>query len=226
MRLTKPDGTSWTLEDGESKLALRARLPGARVFDQCAQSLRAARGAGLSALERLPLALPASWCVNSPADSRVLRRWVLPPQRDVWVALVELLEEPREGALDAESRDAVLGAVGALAPEPFAVEAISKVLALLVPDAVPLMPEPALAFLFGGAPPRDAAAFLAAIEWFRATVVEATGALEGWARSHHEVALSAAQVLDRLLWFDSEGHRVFERQGAESPGEGARRPSR
>jgi hypothetical protein len=29
------------------------------------------------------------------------------------------------------------------------------------------------------------------------------------AKAHAEVPLSGAQALDRLLWFDSEGHRHF-----------------
>jgi hypothetical protein len=219
MQLTKPDGTAWTLEDGASKLSRRSGLPGARVFDHCAESLRTAKRLGLSAVDRLPLALPASWCVNSPADSRVLRRWALPPQRDVWVALVDLLEEPgggpHGGRRDAESREAILGAVASLGPEPFGVEAISKVLALLVPEAVPLMPEPALAFLLGGGPPRDAKAFLTVIEWFPAAVAEASDVLAGWAEAH---PFSAAQVLDRLLWFDSDGHRIFAGRPAATGG--------
>ena len=43
----------------------------------------------------------------------------------------------------------------ALGPEPFAVEAISKVLALLVPEAVPLMPPPARAFVLGQGATQD-----------------------------------------------------------------------
>jgi hypothetical protein len=210
MLLTKPDGKPWTLEGGESKLALRAKLPGARVFDHAAESLRAAKLLGLSVADRLPLALPASWCVNSPADSRVLRRWVLAPQRDVWVALVDLLEEPREGPFDDESRAAILAAVGALGPEPFGVEAISKVLALLVPDVAPLMPEPAVTFVLGASAPRDATSFVAIVEWFARATTDATDTLVPWAQHHREVPLTAAQVLDRLLWFDSEGHRHFK----------------
>lgn len=64
--------------EAAAKLSLRAKLPGARVFDLATESLRKARAAGMSILERLPLALPASWCVNSPAPSTVLRRWAPP----------------------------------------------------------------------------------------------------------------------------------------------------
>jgi len=209
MILSKPDGTKWHLEQGAAKLSMRAKLPGARVFDLASESLRKARSAGLSILDRLPLALPASWCVNSPAPSTVLRRWALPPQREVWLSLVEVLEEPLAGPLDPESTEAIVAGIGVLGPEPFGVEAISKVLALLVPDAVPLMPAAARTFVLGEAAPHGAQAFVAMIEWFGGAVKEGETELASWAGAHQEVPLSPAQVLDRLLWFDSEGHRHF-----------------
>lgn len=209
MIISKPDGTKWLLTAGPAKLELRATLPGARVFDLVAESLRKARAAGMSALDRLPLALPASWCVNSPAPSTVLRRWALPPQREVWISLVEVLEETPQGPLDAESKEALLAALRVLGPEPFGVEAMSKVLALLVPDAVPLMPAAARTFVLGESAPSDASAFVAMIEWFAVAVGEGKVELASWAASHEEVPLSPAQVLDRLLWFDSDGHRHF-----------------
>src|SRR5580658_4637105 len=130
MTISKPDGSGWVLEKGTEKLKLRAALPGARVFDLAADSLRKARAAGLSIADRLALALPASWCVNSPAPSTVLRRWALPPQREVWLSLIEVLEEPRGGPLDPGSTEAIEAGLRALGPEAFATEAISKVLAL------------------------------------------------------------------------------------------------
>jgi hypothetical protein len=209
MIVAKPDGTQWRIERAEAKLALRAGLPGARVFDLAASSLRTARAAGVAAIDCLPLALPAAWCVNSPAPSTVLRRWALPPQRDVWLSLVEVLEEPRAGALDPESVEAVLLGLRALGPEPYAVEAISKVLALLVPDHVPLMPARARAFVLGPSAESDGRAFVAIVDWFAAAVRAGRPELGALAAAHEEVPLSAAQVLDRLLWFDSEGHEHF-----------------
>ena len=124
-------GTPWHVENGAKKLALRAQLPGALVFDFAAESLRAARAAGVCAEDRLFLALPASWLVNSPAVSRVMRRWALPPDRSTWLALMAVLERgPEEWmAKRAESRVAARDAVGALGAEPYLVEAVSKVLA-------------------------------------------------------------------------------------------------
>jgi len=213
MIISKPDGTKWHLNGGPAKLALRATLPGARVFDLATESLRKARAAGLPILDRLPLALPASWCVNSPAPSTVLRRWALSPQREVWLPLVEVLEEPYSGPLDAESSEAILAGLRVLGPEVYGVEAISKVLALLVPEAVPLMPAAARAFVLGESAPQDARAFVAMRDWFGAAVEEGKAELASWAEAHREVPLSAAQVLDRLLWFDSEGHRHFQIAG-------------
>jgi hypothetical protein len=223
MLLHKPDGTPWVLERGDAKLALRATLPGARVFDLAAGALRKARSAGLTVLDRLPLALPASWCVNSPADSRILRRWTLSPQREVWEAVVDLLEEPRAGAFDAEATEALRVALGVLGPEPRGLEAITKVLALLVPGAVPLLPDPARTFLLGAGSQGDAKAFVAVVEWFAPAVEQARELLAGWAAGHREASLDAAQVLDRLLWFDSEGHRHFKEPPA--PADAAATPA-
>jgi hypothetical protein len=211
MLLTKPDGTKWRIEDASKKLKLRATLPGARVFDLAADSLRKVKAAGVPVVDQLALALPASWCVNSPAPSTVLRRWALSPQREVWVALLEVLEEPRSGPLDAETREAIVSGIGAVGSEPYGVEALSKVLALLVPDVVPLMPPPARAFVLGESAAHDARVFVEMIDWFASAVAESGGELASWAKAHEEVPLSAAQALDRLLWFDSEGHRHFPR---------------
>jgi hypothetical protein len=207
MILKTPAGTEWHILDPEKRLALRARLPGAFVYDQSAHSLRNSKARGTPVAERLPLAFAASWLVNSPANSRVLRRWSLPPQNDVWIALVGALEGPLESEGEWAPAKALFQRLG---DEPFLIEAVSKVLALLVPHAVPLMPEPARKFLLGDAAGADAAAFAEIGYWFvretRAHAVE----LDDCASRHEEANLAGAQVLDRLLWFDSEGYRHFE----------------
>jgi hypothetical protein len=147
----------------------------------------------------------------------VLRRWVLPPEREVWASLIDVLDEPRAGPLDVESSDAVLAAIQALGPEAFGVEAISKVLALLVPDAVPLMPPAARLFALGGSSAANAGAFVEMVNWFGKAAHEGRAELARWAHQHSEVPLSAAQVLDRLLWFDSEGYRHFPGVQRETP---------
>ena len=208
IHIARPAGPDWSLEDGARKLRLRAGLPGARLYDHAAASLRLAREGGMAAADRLALALPASWCVNSPAPSPVLRRWVLPPQREVWIALVEMFESGEP--FDDEAQDATTLAVGALGQEPFAVEAISKVLALLVPEAIPLMPPAAITFVLGPAPIAGESPFVAMVRWFQATVARTGEHLASLAADHGEVPLVPAQVLDRLLWFDSDGFRHFE----------------
>lgn len=207
MNVAKPDGTIWKIEGANEKLTLRATLPGARVFDLAADSLRTARAAGLSTLDRLPLAFPASWCVNSPADSRTFRRWALPPERDVWLALIDVLEEPWTGCLDEEASAAIASGIRAIASETHGLEAISKALALLVPEAVPLMPAPARDFVLGASAPADPPAFVAMVNWFRGAAEVIRTELASWASEHREVPLTGPQVLDRLLWFDSEGYR-------------------
>jgi hypothetical protein len=126
----------------------------------------------------------------------------------VWVALVELLESLGPH-LDDETEQALRLALRALGSEPYALEAISKVAALLVPEAVPLMPPPATAFILGDGVPAEEGTFVAMVRWFLAESAQARDALAALATGHSEVALAPAQVLDRLLWFDSEGFRHF-----------------
>jgi hypothetical protein len=85
---------------------------------------------------------------------------------------------------------------------------VSKVLALLLPAVVPLMPEGACTFLLGDSA-RGVEAFVKIADWFVETTRTHAEAFDAIAASHEEVTLEGAQVLDRLLWFDSEGHRHF-----------------
>jgi hypothetical protein len=216
MRLVTPAGTEWVVRDAEKRLSLRARLPGAFVFDVSANCLRKAKTRGAPAMERIPLALSASWMVNSPANSRVMRRWSLPPQFDVWIALVGVLEGPLENPGEWAPVKALIARLG---DEPFLVEAVSKVLALLLPQVVPLMPEPARKFLLGEGAGADPEAFVAIADWFVKTSRAEAETLDAWAASHDEVTLERAQVLDRLLWFDSEGYKNFAAELASASGE-------
>jgi hypothetical protein len=222
--IARPTGEAWVVERASEKLRLRARLPGARVFDLAAVAERAAKAAGVRAADRLALAWPASWLVNSPAPSSVFRRWALEPDRGAWVTLVERLECLETAPVawpDPAADDAFAALAGGLTEERAAphaksakaldvVEAITKVLALLVPGVVPLAPAPARAFVLGadadGAGP---AAFGAMVAWFAGATRAHAAALAAIARAHAEVELTGAQVLDRLLWFDSEGFRHF-----------------
>jgi hypothetical protein len=207
MVLKTPGGTDWEIRDAEKRLSLRARLPGAFVFDVSANCLRKAKARGAPALERIPLAFSGSWMVNSPASSKVMRRWSLPPQLDVWIALVGALEGPLESRGEWAPVKALIGRLG---DEPFLIEAVSKVLALLLPQVVPLMPEPARKFLLGDAAGADADAFVQIADWFVRTTRQEAATLDEWSAGHEEVTLERGQVLDRLIWFDSEGYRHFE----------------
>lgn len=203
MIITRPTGTPWILENVEAKLLLRVELPGARVFDLAADALRRARQLGLPDEDRLVLALSGSWLVNSPAISRVLKRWALTGDCEKWLALIETFD----AAPDTFETD-IVTLVGALGSEPYLVEAVSKVAALLMPDSVPLMPAPACAFVLGD-DQHDAMGFVKMVNWFAEAVREHRDELARIAGAHAPVQLSAAQVLDRMLWFDSEGHRHF-----------------
>jgi hypothetical protein len=207
MTFTTPAGTKWHVRDPGKALALRARLPGAFVYDLAAQSLRNSKARGAPVSERLPLAFAASWLVNSPVSSQVLRRWSLPPQIDVWIALVGALEGPLESGGEWAPVKALVQRLG---NEPRSTESISKVLALLVPGAVPLMPEPARTFLLGESAGGGADAFAAIGEWFVQETRTHAAELDECASQHEEANLEGAQVLDRLLWFDAEGYRHFE----------------
>jgi len=212
MQIELPSGTTWHVREAERKLMHRAQLPGARVFDLAGASLRAAQAKGVSASDRFTLALPASWLVNSPAVSRVLRRWAEEPHRETCLALIELLEAgPAEWSQDPETRETMTLGVASLGDEPYVTEALSKVLALLVPDAVPLMPPAARAFVLGeGDATKDARdAFARIVDWFARAAIAHEAELAEIARAHPDVTLTGAGVLDRVLWFDSEGHRHF-----------------
>jgi hypothetical protein len=205
-----PSGTLWHVRDAGRKLAYRAQLPGARVFDLVAQSLRNAKARGVGAGDRLTLALPASWLVNSPAISKVLRRWALDPHREACLALIDVFERgPAEWSADPGTGEGIRLCVASLGEEPYVTEALSKVLALVVPDAVPLMPARARAFVLGEAAKDDGDAFGRIVDWFARAAMAPAIDLARIARAHSEVELTAAGVLDRLLWFDSEGHTHF-----------------
>jgi hypothetical protein len=218
MTVKTPSGKAWELTDVNRKLSLRAGLPGARVFDLSADSLRVAKAKGLSDEARLPLALPGSWLVNSPAVSTVFRRWALSPQKELMLDVLGLFDPPSLGPLEPEVSRALGALVGALGKEPTLIEAASKVLALLVPHAIPLMPPLAVGFVLGPGLPLDAAAFVAMTNWFGEAVAEHWDGLSEHAAAHTEVPLDAAQVLDRLLWFDSDGFKHFPKPSAPSTG--------
>src|SRR6185369_4383893 len=119
--------------------------------------------------------------------------------------------------LPESGRAAVEDAVTALSIDGQGPCAISKSLALLVPETVPLMDDAAIAFLTGAVPmpataddPKaPASLFVPMLDAFARAVLDVEPQLIALARAHTLVPLDAAQVLDRLLWVDSWGHRVL-----------------
>jgi hypothetical protein len=208
-------GSTWACVDGTEKLLARAKLPGAHAFDRATHGLGLARAAGVPVVDLLPLAFASSWLVNSAIPSPVFRRWLSTPAVEVWSELVPALAEGGWEELGQEDRATLAGALGALGE---GVGAISKVLATLVPAAVPLMPDAALFFAAGSVACPQAAdaqtagveAFAPTMDWFSRATKDTDAALVALGRGVDGPPLLAAQVLDRLLWFDSVGYRHFK----------------
>lgn len=209
----------WRIERAAEKLSIRGALPGAFNYDRTAAALRVAREAGVPAAALLAPAMPGSWMVNNRAPSSVLKGWL---SGDGAVAafdvLLRHLDTGPAGWLerDQASRDEVTAAVRALSSGDHRACAVSKVLALLCPDTVPLMDDAALWLMTGGAeypqdaehPSADADAFVPMVDAFCAAVQSADAPLAALAAGYPLARSSPSQILDRLLWFDSWGHRV------------------
>lgn len=208
----------WFVPLAAQKLSWRAVLPGAFSFDQAAHTFRVARGAGVALPDLLPAALSASWLVNARATSRTFQKWLRPPLRAHWDALLPTLEGGPDAWLahDPSVRGAVERSVRALCVDEQGVAAVSKVLAVLVPETVPLMDDAALWFAgawvpqptTADAPHSGAEHFVPMLDWFSRAVLDLEPALIDVARVHSEAVLDAAQVLDRLIWFESWGYRL------------------
>lgn len=225
IRLEREGARTWTLAEAAAKLGLRDGLPGAYTFDRAEQALARAEANGTKRTALLPLVFASSWCVNNQAASTVYRKWLSSPLVEVWTELASLLV-PGTSAwldLDADERATIAAGVRVLAVDGHGVGAMSKPLALLAPAAAPLMPDAAIAFALGTvAMPvlKSADAQTASIDefapmmtWFAKAVASAAVDLATVASEHERtsgLSLSPAQVLDRVLWFDSIGHRHFK----------------
>jgi hypothetical protein len=209
----------WVLAEADEKLAFRASLPGAFGYDQAAQVLRTLQADGYAASDLLPLAFPTSWMVNAKATSRAFRAWLVPPARAIWQALLVQLESSMSleqwRTIDGDERDAIAANVARLSSmEGASVSAVSKVLALLRPQLIPLMDDAAIAFAIGAVeqPSEETATagpevFLPMVDWFAEQVIRAEPDLIAIAARHRQAVLDAPQVLDRLLWMDAWGER-------------------
>jgi hypothetical protein len=202
-------------------LSRRGQLPGAFGYDRAAHLFRTLQAEGSDAVDLLPAAFPASWMVNAKATSRTFVHWTA--AEPVWSELLGLLRfdlstDEWPGMAEAD-RKAVSAAVTTLSGVPGAsVCAVTKVLALLRPQLVPLMDDAAIWFATGGvsepatadAPSAGPEHFVPMMDWFAEEAKRSEPALVELARTHTLAVLDAPQVLDRLLWWASWGHRIFE----------------
>jgi hypothetical protein len=227
----------WRLCLARAKLQVRGRLPGAFGFDLATDTYRQAQRAGIDPADLVRLALPGSWMVNNKVPSPVFQRWLQPALRPIWSRLVALLEGDADTwlARTPAEREQVNLDLRTLAqhdvsarggtpmsldgPAPGTAAGLSKVLALLCPDTVPLMDDAALHFALGAVPRPNATdiadtpsagpeLFLPMLDWFARAVLDHSPALAALAGAYPYATLSAAQVLDRLLWFETWGYRV------------------
>ncbi len=219
----------WHLGMARSKLQIRGRLPGAFGFDLAADTYRAARRA-LPAADLVRLALPGSWMVNNKTISVVFQQWLQPGARDTWARVVDLLGGDSQTWLartasersELQQRLTLLADIEKAArglpdqPVPGAACGLSKVLALLCPDTVPLMDDAALWFALDVVPRPDSAdtpsatiaEFIPMLDWFARAVQSCAPQLQELAADYTLAPMSPAQILDRLLWFETWGFRV------------------
>lgn len=126
-------------------------------------------------------------------------------------ALESLADEPEEGAPEiaeiAQTIDQLSAVLGARRLQ--GAEVLSKLLALLLPECVPLLPEAACKHLLDAPPAEPGLRFVRALLVFRRATNALYTELVAIARDHRAAVLDVAQVLDRVLWFDSEGHAHF-----------------
>ena len=208
----------WRLAEPNEKLRLRGALPGAFSYDRTAHSLRQAHHMGVPLVALLAPAMSGSWMVNNKAPSTVLKRWLGPDMRLEWNALLHALADGPRAWMDANEarREEVTEAVATLSDGSHRACAVSKVLALLCPDTVPLMDDAALWLMTGACampddadhPSAGAEAFVPMLDAFCVAVIETERSLSALAEEYDIAVLSPAQTLDRLLWFDSWGHRI------------------
>jgi hypothetical protein len=211
------DAPTFVLKHAETKLRRRGGLPGAFGYDLAADAFRHAIARGVPPQRLLAAAMPASWMVNNRAASTVFQKWLCPPHVERWERVLMCVSPGYAawGDVDDEARSALSTDVEALCIDGHGVAALSKVLALLAPQTVPLMDDSAVSFLIGGVPmPADDRTptagpehFVPMLDAFAAAVLSVEGALVELARGYDLAPLDAPQVLDRVLWYDSFGHR-------------------
>jgi len=219
LSLSTPRGVH-VIEDAAEKLRWRGGLPGASIYDQAAQLLRVLQASGAEAMDLLPFAFSSSWYVNARASSRAMQRWLfVEGPRSKWSDLLTTLSFSMSlDDWETAPKEKVAEAIAALAvgEEGATLVAITKVLALLRPQLVPLMDDAAIWFALGtieepqtaDAPKADATQVIPMMDWFAESVLANEKALTKLAAEHSGAVLDAPQVLDRLLWMESWGNRL------------------
>jgi hypothetical protein len=215
---------SWEIADPAADLAYRGGLPGAFGFDLAANRLRRLQAQGSTLVELLPMALPTSWMVNADATSIVFRRWLEPDGQKLWSIMAEMMPNGFSHlewlSLPSSEKEAIVQLVRMIADYGgSSLAAVSKVLALLLPHAIPLMDDPAIRFALNQGPntpdgislPKPSAPielFLPMMDWFADACIQHEAELRAIARDYSLAELDGAQVLDRLLWVHSWGNRL------------------
>ncbi len=212
----------WSTFMPEMKLRLRSRLPGASAFDESVLGLRLAAEKGTPIASLLAPAMAASWLVNSAVPSPVFQKWLAPPMRQPWQTVFERLFAGW-ASLNKAARDEVTGALATLVACGGSLGGLTKVLAALSPEPVPLMPDAALAFMLRAVavpkePDAQTAPGVGPFAPMMDRIVESSelsaARLES-IRSNLGTAFEPRDLVDRLVWFDSVGFRHFRNeQGA------------
>jgi hypothetical protein len=210
----------WVVADPEADLVYRGNLPGAFGYDQAAHTLRILRAEGLPIAALLPLALPTSWMVNANATSRSFQAWLRPDGRALWAELEAILPAsfaPEDWLALTPAQTTVIEALigNIVSHGKTNLCAVTKVLALLYPQLVPLMDDAALWFVLavGEEPTRadnpsaSPTQFAPMMDWFCDTCLKHEKELVAIAGAHQVATLDGPQVLDRLLWQHSWGNK-------------------
>lgn len=224
MRWDRPSG-AWRFVAPREKLERRAALPGAGAYDGACRGIQRALAAGVETAALMPLALSATWLVNNPTPSPIFKRWLEADMLGGFVELIDLLESPRawkDATPDVRAQSQAL--VAALTPPGHGAGALSKVLALFLPERVPLMPDLAVRFVLGPLsaplPPANrpdaqtasSDAFLPMMDAFAEGADTLASELAALSAEPSMRELPASAALDRLIWFESSGFRFFRKK--------------
>ena len=220
LTLQRTSYPTWHCGFCEDKLVVRGQLPGASIFDRSVRVFREAHAAGLSLSALLPPATSGSWMVNNKVPSPQFQQWLQGPSLASLERLLDILsgDTAQWRTRTQEERATVEEAIKTLWTPNYGIVGISKVLAMLCPDVVPLMDDAACWFALDIVPcPKTASTaqagpevFLQMLDWFTSQVEANLEALQQLADFYEECPMSPAQLLDRLLWFESWGYHIMQ----------------